>query len=266
MSSSSIPKTDILLLTTATPNGQKISCTLEELGINYETKAISLGKNEQKEDWFLKINPNGRIPALVDRTVSPPVPVFESGSMMLYLTEKYDPNNKISYPFDSPHYWQILQWLFFMNAGVGPMQGQANHFFRYAPEKIPYGIERYQNETRRLYGVLEEHLKQKKDLETVGGENKDGPWLVGDRMTIADIANFSWINWSEWAGITLEKFPVLADWVKRINERPGIQRGLQVPEPSPIAALKTKEDADRHAAESSKWVIQGQQEEAEKHK
>jgi len=225
------PHTDIWLLTASTPNGQKISMQLEELGLKYETKKINIGENEQKEEWFLKINPNGRIPAILDRTVSPPVPVFESGSIMLYLCEKYDSDRLISYAYNTPNYWKMVQWLFFMNAGVGPMQGQANHFYRYAPEKIPYAINRYQNETGRLYSVLDKQLAEQAAKETVGGKPEDkGPWLVGDKMTIADIANFGWVNWAAWAGVDTSPFPHLEDWAKRMNAREGIKRGLDVPD------------------------------------
>ena len=173
----------IQLLTWGTPNGHKVSILLEELGLKYETKAIDISKNVQKEDWFLKINPNGRIPAIVDRSNNN-FPVFESGAIMLYLVEKYDKDHKLSYPQGSDQYWQTVSWLFFQNAGVGPMQGQANHFFRYAPEKIPYAIKRYHDETVRLYGVLEIQLSGK-----YTGVQKE--YLAGDgkgKYTWADMS------------------------------------------------------------------------------
>jgi len=175
-----------------------------------------MSKNEQKEDWFLKINPNGRIPAIVDQNNND-FSVFESGALMLYLVDKYDKDRKISYPQGSDHYWEVVSWLFFQNAGVGPMQGQAAHFYKFAPEKIEYGINRYINETRRLYSVLENRLKQ------------NGYWLVGDRMTIADIANFGWVNLAFMVNIDLKEFPLLNAWVDRINAKETVKRGLDVP-------------------------------------
>ena len=122
-----VPKTDIILYTSGTPNGQKASITLEELGLNYEVKNIKISENVQKEGWFLRINPNGRIPAMIDRTPTPDGKsrekrIFESGAMMLYLCQKYDPDNKISYPYDSDKYWEVVEWLIWMQSGLGPMQ------------------------------------------------------------------------------------------------------------------------------------------------
>jgi len=242
----------IVLYTAGTPNGQKASITLEELGISYETVAIDISKNTQKEEWFLKINPNGRIPAIVDQNNND-FPVFESGALMLYLVDKYDKDHKISYPQGSDLHWELVAWLFFQNAGVGPMQGQAAHFSRYAPEKIEYGINRYQNETRRLYSVLEARLKQ------------NGDWLVGDRMTIADIANFSWVNWAFWCGVEIEEFPLLNAWVERINAREAVKRGLDVPKKFTLKEdFKDKAKAEAKAKETSAWIVKGQQEDANK--
>jgi glutathione S-transferase len=174
---------DIHLYTTQTPNGIKISITLEELGIPYKVTKIDITKDQQKEPWFLEINPNGRIPALTDTfSDGKQIRLFESGSIQQYLVDEYDTEHKISYPKGSREYYEVNNWLFFLNAGVGPMQGQANHFTRYAPEHIQYGVNRYQNESRRLYGVLNEHLKK----STSG-------YLVGDKCTIADIAHWGWI-------------------------------------------------------------------------
>lgn len=122
-----VPKTDIILYTSGTPNGQKASITLEELGLNYEAKNIQISKSVQKEDWYLRINPNGRIPAMIDRTPTPDGKtrekrIFESGAMMLYLCQKYDPDNKISYPYDSDKHWEVVEWLIWMQSGLGPMQ------------------------------------------------------------------------------------------------------------------------------------------------
>lgn len=128
----------IELFTAATPNGQKTSIILEELGLDYKTTHIDLSKDEQKSDSFTKINPNGRIPAIIDHSKSPPFPVFESGAIFLYLVDHYDQHHKFSFS-DALKRSEMIQWLFWQNSGLGPMQGQANHFFRYAPEKIQYG-------------------------------------------------------------------------------------------------------------------------------
>ncbi len=152
----------IELLTSATPNGQKISIFLEELNIPYKASYINLSASEQKTPSFLKINPNGRIPAIIDHSRNA-FPVFESGAIFLYLAEHYDTEYKFTFE-DPDEKSEMVQWLFFQNAGVGPMQGQANHFFRYAPEEIKYGIERYQNETKRLYSVLERRLEGREYL------------------------------------------------------------------------------------------------------
>ncbi|KAL2351019.1 thioredoxin-like protein [Cryomyces antarcticus] len=156
-------KSNIDLYTTQTPNGIKISITLEELGLPYNVHKIDISKNTQKEPFFLEINPNGRIPAMTDTfTDGKPIRLFESGSIMQYLVARYDTDYKISFPPGSREFYEMTNWLFFMNAGVGPMQGQANHFTRYAPEHIEYGVNRYQNETRRLYGVLDKHMSDSK--------------------------------------------------------------------------------------------------------
>ncbi|KAL8756378.1 MAG: hypothetical protein Q9184_004519 [Pyrenodesmia sp. 2 TL-2023] len=260
------PKTDIFLYTSGTPNGQKASITLEELGIHYEVNNIEISKNVQKEDWFLKINPNGRIPAIVDKTPkSDGKPrdkrIFEGGAILLYLTQKYDPDHKLNYPYDSDEYWEVVEWLVWMQSGVGPMQGQANHFYRYAPEKIEYGIKRYQTETKRLYQVLEDRL-----IEQSKAAGEDGPWIVGDRMTIADVANFSWVNCAEWAGVDVRQFKNLSQWVDRINERPAVKRGLDVPKPFTMKEkLKTKEGEEEYAKHHSQWVMKGQEADQKKY-
>jgi len=233
----------ITLYTVGTPNGHKASITLELLGLKYDTYKIDFSKNEQKEEWFLKINPNGRIPAIVDKSNNN-FRVFESGSIMLYLIDKYDKDHKLSFPHGTNEYYEMVSWLFFQNAGVGPMQGQANHFYRYAPEKIDYAIKRYINETRRLYSVLEARLKE------------NGDWLVGDKMTIADIANYGWVNFAFWIDIDLSEFPKLNAWVDRISARDAVKRGLDVPTPFD---LKKKYFEDREATlnlakESSNWI------------
>jgi len=197
------------LYTSATPNGWKASITLEEMGVPYKLHPISLSKQEQKTPEFLAINPNGRIPAIVDDGFA----VFESGAIMIYLAEKF---GKLM-PSDVKGRSRVIQWLMFQMGGIGPMQGQANVFFRYAPEKIPFAIGRYQTETRRLYEVLERQLK-------------DNEYLAGD-YSIADIANWSWVSLHEWAGVEVEGLPGVQRWLKAIAERPAVKRGIVVPEP-----------------------------------
>lgn len=200
------------LYTSATPNGWKASITLEELAVPYTVHPIALMKGDQKQPDFLKINPNGRIPAIVDRDEGG-FAVFESGALMIYLAEKYGR----LLPSDRKGRSQVIQWLMFQMGGVGPMQGQANVFFRYAPEKIPYAIDRYQTETKRLYKVLDARLT-------------DHEFLAGD-YSIADIANWSWVSIHFWAGVDISDLPHLQRWIEAIRARPAVQRGIVVPEP-----------------------------------
>jgi glutathione S-transferase len=241
----------IELLTAATPNGQKISIFLEELGIPYQTTSIDLSKDEQKSSSFLKINPNGRIPAIVDHARNS-FPVFESGAILLYLAEHYDKNFKFSFQ-DSDEKIDMIQWLFFQNAGVGPMQGQTNHFVRYAPEKIEYGINRYKNETKRLYSVLETQL-QERDYLAGKGRGK---------YSIADITTFTWVRWAPWASIELNEFPRLKDWCEGIEKRNAVQKGLLVPSgEDQIQRLRNDPNVQDPFKE---WVQKGQKEIADKH-
>ncbi|KAF2161760.1 hypothetical protein M409DRAFT_69564 [Zasmidium cellare ATCC 36951] len=248
---------NIHLYTDQTPNGIKVSQTLEELGLKYEVTHIDISKNTQKEQWFLDINPNGRIPALTDTfTDGKLIRVFESGSIMQYLVEGYDKDHKISFPRDSREHVEMTSWLFYLNAGVGPMQGQSNHFTRYAPEHIPYGVNRYQNETKRLYGVLDKHLADTK-----------ADYLVGNKCTIADIAHWGWIAAAGWAGVDISQFPNLKAWEERMWARPGIERGANVPKPYKMKELLAdKERMDKYASESRAWIQKGMKEDAEKHK
>jgi len=241
-------KPNIHLYTTQTPNGIKISITLEELGLPYEVTHIDISKNTQKEQWFLDINPNGRIPALTDtfkdgKTIG----LGESGAIMQYLVDEYDTEYKISYPKGTRENYDTLFWLFFLNAGVGPMQGQANHFTRYTPETIPYGVNRYQNETRRLYSVLNTHL-----------EKSTSGYLVGDKCTIADIAHWGWVASAFWAGVDIKEFPALEAWENRMTERPGVQKGMNVPTPHRMKELqKDPKGMEERAASARKWVQSG---------
>ena len=196
--------------TAATPNGHKVSCTLEALGMDYEVHVVNLMEGEQKKPEFLKISPNGRIPAIVDRDASN-LSIFESGAIMIYLAEKagklisQDPLKKA----------KVLEWLMFQMGGVGPMMGQANVFFRYFPEKIQPAIDRYQNEGRRLFEVLDTHLK-------------DHEWLAGE-FSIADIANWCWVRTHKWSGINVEGLDNLDRWIRAIYEQPGMVKGIEVP-------------------------------------
>ncbi len=200
------------LYTAATPNGYKASIALEELELPHTVHPVNLSKLEQKEESFLKLNPNGRIPVIVDRENDDHV-VFESGAILLYLAEK---TGRLL-PADPAARSQVIQWLMFQMGGIGPMQGQANVFYRYAPEPIPYAIERYQNETRRLYEVLDRRLAGR-------------DYLVGD-YSIADIASFTWVSTHEWSGVSLDGLGHVRRWLDRIEARPAVQRGLVVPEP-----------------------------------
>ncbi|KAJ5145901.1 uncharacterized protein N7515_000465 [Penicillium bovifimosum] len=203
----------ITLYSWPTPNGIKASITLEELGLHYKTHAVDISTNVQKEDWFLKINPNGRIPAILDGDQR----VFESGAIMLYLTDKYDPERKLSYAPGSPEYVEELSWLMFQMGGVGPMMGQAEHFRLFASKRSDYGIKRYIDETKRLYSVLDSRLKE-------------SPYLAGSKYTIADIANFSWVQIGPAAlEIDLSEWPALEKWVEKIKEREAIKRGMFIP-------------------------------------
>ncbi|KAI9889256.1 MAG: hypothetical protein M1814_005631 [Vezdaea aestivalis] len=246
-------KSDIHLYTVGTPNGIKVSILLEELGLPYKTTAIEMSKNEQKEPWFLAINPNGRIPAITDTLPDgSTVNVFESGSIMQYLTNRYDTAHKLSYPAGSREDIQVTNWLFFQNAGVGPMQGQANHFKRYAPEKIQYGIDRYVNETKRLYQTLDTHLADTKK-----------PYLVGDKCTIADIAHYGWVAGSRHLGIDLKEFPALDGWLERMRARPGVEKGRNVPTRDKTFDEET-EESKKALEETKKWIMDGQKKDAEK--
>ncbi|KAI8937851.1 hypothetical protein NX059_005540 [Plenodomus lindquistii] len=245
------PKPQIELLTAPTPNGQKISIFLEELGIPYKTTPISLSDSEQKTPSFLRTNPNGRIPAIIDHTRNS-FPVFESGAIFLYLAEHFDTDFCFSFQ-DADEKSEMIQWLFFQNAGVGPMQGQANHFYRYAPEKIEYGIQRYQNETKRLYAVLEARLQGRE-------------WLVGSgkgKYSVADMSTYPWVRWAPWAGVSLDDFPKLKEWSEKIEGREAVQRGLRIPDgEDQIDKLRRDPNVQDPF---QKWVMDGQKEVAEKH-
>ena len=197
------------LYTSATPNGYKVSILLEELELDYTVYKIDMGKQEQKEKWFLQLNPNGRIPVIKDRENK--LVVFESGAILLYLAEKF---NKFI-PSDRKKRIEVIQWLMFQMSGIGPMQGQANVFYRYLDKKIPIAISRYQNECRRLYEVLDNQLKNKE-------------WLC-EEYSIADIANWTWVRIYFWSGVNIEGLDNLVRWMKQMEERPACKKGIETP-------------------------------------
>lgn len=224
----------IELYTSPTPNGWKASVSLEEMGLPYEVKAIDLSSGDQKKPDFLALNPNGRIPAIVDRD-SDNLTVFESGAIMIYLAEK----SGRFMPTDTAGRMNVIQWLMFQMGGVGPMMGQANVFFRYMEEKIPTAISRYQNEGRRLFEVLNRHL----------GKNE---FLAGD-YSIADIANWCWVRTHSWSGIPMDGLDHLERWLTTINARPAAQKGIVVPYDI-TERMKADSDKDSFAKNARKMV------------
>jgi len=207
----------IELYTAATPNGHKISIALEEMGLEYNVYHLDLMANEQKEPEFIAINPNGRIPAIIDRD-NDDFTVFESGAILLYLAEK----TKKFLPEDNKKRSLVMQWLMFQMGGVGPMMGQANVFHRYFPEKIPKVIDRYQNEGRRLFEVMNTQLAKNE-------------YLAGDEYSIADISTWPWVRIHEWSGISIDGLDHLKRWVDLLAERPACQVGVVTPPPSELS-------------------------------
>ena len=198
------------LYTAPTPNGWKVSVALEELGLPYTVHPVDLSRGEQRSEAFLRLNPNGRIPAIVDREHDD-FAVFESGAILVYLAEQ----TGCLMPSDVKSRSRVLQWLMFQMGGIGPMMGQANVFFRYFPEKIQPAIDRYQNESRRLFEVLDRRL----------GESE---WLA-DAYSIADIANWCWVRTHRWSGVDIEGLVHLRRWLDAMKARPACQRGIEVP-------------------------------------
>jgi GSH-dependent disulfide-bond oxidoreductase len=213
----------IELFTAATPNGWKASITLEELGVPYKVRRIDFDKREQKEPWYLQLNPNGRIPTIVDHDNDDFV-VFESGALMIYLAER----TGALLPTDAKARSLVIQWLMFQMGNLGPMMGQANVFYRYAPERIPYAIDRYHREVRRLLEVLDTRLA-------------DHEYLAGD-YSIADIANWSWAHGYKWSGVSIDGLDHLRRWLDAVGARPAVQRGKDVPEPTDLDEMIRKAD------------------------
>ena len=199
--------------TWSTPNGRKVSIALEELELPYKVHPIDIGKGDQFKPEYLAINPNGKIPAIVDPDGpdGKPISIFESGAILIYLAER---TGKLL-PTGARGRCVAIQWLMFQMGGVGPMFGQAHHFRRFAPEKIPYAIDRYTNEAKRLYGVLDRRLAE-------------AEYLAGS-YSIADVATYPWIARHEWQGVALVEFPSVKRWFDALSARSAVARGMAVP-------------------------------------
>ncbi len=220
----------IELHTASTPNGWKASVMLEEIELDYTVKPVDLAAGEQKSEAFLALNPNGRIPVLVHDGF----PIFESGAILLYLAEL---TGRLL-PAETQARSRVIQWLMFQMGGIGPMMGQANVFFRAMEEKIEPAISRYQNETRRLFEVLNTQLER-------------GEWLAGD-YSIADIANWCWVRLYFWSGVPIEDLPALSGWHERMAARPACARGIEVPEP---LVLPTDPDGVEAVSQTSRAIL-----------
>jgi glutathione S-transferase/GST-like protein len=228
------------LYTAATPNGHKVSIALEELALPYELKVLDLAKGEQRLPAFLAINPNGRIPAIVDRSEVPgedDFAVFESGACLMYLAEK---TGRLM-PSDAKGRSRVIQWLMFQMGGIGPMMGQANVFYRYFPEKIQPAIDRYQGESKRLFRVLDGHLKNHE-------------YLAGD-YSIADIANWAWVRTHRWSGVDVDDLPHLQRWLAAIRARPAVQKGIEMP-PSKMDLTRDGDEAAKKFSEQARTMVE----------
>ena len=202
------------LYTWSTPNGRKISIMLEECALPYRVHTIDIGRGDQFTPEFVAISPNSKIPAIVDQEgpEGKPLALFESGAILLYLswkTDKFLPRGIVEQ-------FEVIQWLMFQMGGVGPMFGQTHHFLRSAPEPVPYAIERYSKETRRLYGVLNSHL--------------EGREFLGSEYSVADIATYPWVARYDWHKVDLNDFPAVKSWFDRIGNRSAVQAGMSVPQ------------------------------------
>jgi GST-like protein len=208
-----------------TPNGHKISIMLEELGVPYTTHFVHIGKGDQFKPEFLAISPNNKMPAIVDPEGpdGSPISVFESGAILLYLGRKF----ARFYPVQERARVEVEQWLMWQMGGFGPMLGQNHHFAIYAPEKIPYAIKRYQDETHRLYGVLDKQLAGR-------------DYIAGD-YSIADMASLGWALGWERQGMKAEDFPNVMAWIERLKARPAVARGLALKAPEPMNLAEDKE-------------------------
>lgn len=228
------------LYTAATPNGHKVSIALEELALPYILQVLDLSKGEQKLPDFLAINPNGRIPAIVDRAEQPgeeDFAVFESGACLIYLAEK---TGRLM-PTDVKGRSRVLQWLMFQMGGIGPMMGQANVFYRYFPQKLQPAIDRYQGESKRLFRVMDGHLK-------------DHEYLAGD-YSIADIANWAWVRTHRWSGVEVDDLPHLQRWLAAIRARPAVQKGIEMP-PSKMDLTRDGEEQAKKFSEQARTMVE----------
>ena len=201
------------LYTWSTPNGRKVSIMLEELALPYKAHAVDIGKGDQFQPDFVAVSPNSKIPAIVDSDGpgGKPYSLFESGAILLYLADK----SGRFLPAEKSGRFEVIQWLMFQMGGVGPMFGQTHHFLRAAPDPVPYAIERYSKETRRLYGVLDKHLAGRQ-------------WL-GTEYSVADMATYPWVARHEWHKVELADFPNVKRWFDAISERPAVQQGMKIP-------------------------------------
>lgn len=224
------------LYTAATPNGWKVSVALEELGLPYEVHLISLSKGQQKAPEYVALNPNGRIPTIVDRDAGN-FAVFESGAILMYLAEK---TGKLM-PGDAKGRSTVIQWLMFQMGGIGPMMGQANVFYRYFPEKLQPAIDRYQKECRRLFEVLDRRLA-------------DNEFLAGD-YSIADIANWTWVRTHRWSGVDIDDLKHLSRWRDQLAQRPGCKKGVTVPFDVPELVTGESDKAKKLAASAANIVV-----------
>ena len=225
------------LYTAPTPNGWKASICLEELELPYEVHIINILGGDQKKPDYVRLNPNGRIPTIVDRDAGD-FAVFESGAILLYLAEK---TGRLC-PTDAQGRSRVIQWLMFQMGGIGPMMGQANVFFRYFPEKIQPAIDRYQNECRRLFEVLDSRLKE-------------SDWLADD-YSVADIANWCWARTHEWSGVSIDGLDHLTRWLAAMEARPACQRGVKVPFEIPSLAEDTDKSAADEFAKGARTILQ----------
>ena len=223
----------IHLYTSPTPNGHKVSCLLEALQMPYEVHSVNLGEGDQHKPDFVKISPNGRIPAIVDTDND--LSIFESGAIMLYLADKAGE----LIPKDEVGRAKVTEWLMFQMGGVGPMMGQANVFFRYFPEKFQPVIDRYQNESRRLFEVLDMQLSKNE-------------WVAGE-YSIADIANWCWVRTHNWSGVSTEGLEHLDSWKNKMYEQPGMLKGIKVPFDRE-SILKNDKDKEEFIKNAQKMV------------
>ncbi|NDZ14803.1 glutathione S-transferase [Variovorax sp. WS11] len=218
----------------STPNGYKVSILLEELGVPYRVIPVHIGKGEQFQPEFLAISPNNKIPAIVDPhgPDGEPIALFESGAIMMYLAEKAGAAGESFLPAGVRQRCEVIQWLMFQMGGVGPMLGQAHHFRKYAPETIPYAVDRYTNEATRLYRVIDKRLSE-------------AAFLGGAAYSIADMATYPWLRAYKWQGQDIEDYPHLKRWYLEVRGRPAVQRGL--------AVLEEKVDRSGAKPDGERW-------------